>query len=213
MEGNKVSEPGQCRRVGTDQLRAAARLLMTRELTSVLRPQLFEEPNQSQTFACRIAGVRRKHPVKLSFPTTQLGTRLNLPLIRKRCLTRAKNLAHRVARYLQGAGDLLDRLPFDQMFAPYPADRLHNQHPPPPASNQSRQPSRPVSRGSILDADPPPQGVKVARRDALTLARCRSGWQCPRHSCPEPAQRESPHTFLQETFEGLALCATRHDHR
>ncbi|MGC2224215.1 MAG: hypothetical protein WA624_18650 [Methylocella sp.] len=31
----------------------------------------------------RIAGVRRKHPVKLSFPTTQLGARLNLPLIRK----------------------------------------------------------------------------------------------------------------------------------
>ena len=33
-------------------------------------PQLLEEPDQSQTFACRIAGVRRKHPVKLSFPTT-----------------------------------------------------------------------------------------------------------------------------------------------
>src|SRR3984893_6602914 len=46
-------------------------------------PQLLEEPDQSQTFACRIAGVRRKHPVKLSFPTTQLGARLNLPLIRK----------------------------------------------------------------------------------------------------------------------------------
>ena len=46
-------------------------------------PQLLEEPDQSQTFACRIAGVRRKHPVKLSFPTTQLGAWLNLPLIRK----------------------------------------------------------------------------------------------------------------------------------
>src|ERR1700686_571793 len=51
------------------------------------------------------------------------------------------------------------------MFAPYPADRLHNQHPPPPASNQSRQSSRPEPRGSILDAGPPPQGVKVARRN------------------------------------------------
>jgi len=41
------------------------------------------------------------------------------------------------------------------------------------------------------------------RRDALSLPGCRSGWQCPRHSCPEPAQRESGHTFLQEALKGL----------
>ena len=34
-------------------------------------------------------------------------------------------------------------------------NRLHDQHPPPPASFQSRQRNRPNWRGSILDADPP----------------------------------------------------------
>src|ERR1700724_937899 len=32
------------------------------------------------------------------------------------------------------------------------------------ASNQSEQRNRPAFRGSILDADPPTQGVKIARR-------------------------------------------------
>src|SRR5713101_2915622 len=36
--------------------------------------------------------------------------------------------------------------------------------PPPPAWNQSEQRIRPTCRGSILDADPPAQGVKIARR-------------------------------------------------
>src|SRR5262249_48804127 len=39
--------------------------------------------------------------------------------------------------------------------------------PPPPASNQSEQRIRPNGRGSILDADPPAQGVKIARRNTL----------------------------------------------
>src|SRR5258708_2613261 len=50
--------------------------------------------------------------------------------------------------------------------------------PPPPASNQSEQRIRPNWRGSILDADNPLQGVKIARRitrnvgfDELGLAR------------------------------------------
>ena len=55
-------------------------------------------------------------------------------------------------------------LPLNEMLAPNPANRLHSQHPPPPASRQSRQRNRPIGRGSILDADPPPQGVKIARR-------------------------------------------------
>jgi hypothetical protein len=39
------------------------------------------------------------------------------------------------------------------MLAPYPTDRLHNQHPPPPASRQSRQSNKPEIGGSILDAE------------------------------------------------------------
>jgi type I restriction enzyme S subunit len=50
---------------------------------ALLKRILAEHRRRWETFACRIAGVRRKHPVKLSFPTTQLGAWLNLPLIRK----------------------------------------------------------------------------------------------------------------------------------
>src|SRR3954454_13701061 len=39
--------------------------------------------------------------------------------------------------------------------------------PPPPASNQSEQRIRPDGRGSILDADNPAQGVKIARRNTV----------------------------------------------
>ncbi|MFZ1883703.1 MAG: hypothetical protein WAU53_08920, partial [Rhodoplanes sp.] len=39
--------------------------------------------------------------------------------------------------------------------------------PPPPASNQSEQCISPTFRGSILDADPPAQGVKIARRNTI----------------------------------------------
>src|SRR5271169_4669411 len=51
------------------------------------------------------------------------------------------------------------------MRAPYPANRLHNQHPPPPASESRGQPNRAATGGSILDADSPAQGVKFARRN------------------------------------------------
>src|SRR3954463_574629 len=45
--------------------------------------------------------------------------------------------------------------------------------PPPPASNQSEQRIRPNGRGSILDADNPAQGVKIARRNtSLCLVAC-----------------------------------------
>src|ERR1700739_4056778 len=54
------------------------------------------------------------------------------------------------------------------MRAPYPANRLHNQHPPPPASESREQPNRAATGGSILDADSPVQGVKFARRNTAS---------------------------------------------
>src|SRR5271168_1613966 len=50
--------------------------------------------------------------------------------------------------------------------------------PPPLASNQSEQRIRPNRRGSILDADNPLQGVKIARRITLVdkLNRTLRGW-------------------------------------
>src|SRR5271154_6370514 len=56
------------------------------------------------------------------------------------------------------------------MLTSYPADRLHDEHPPPPASEQSRQPAVHDQGGSILDADPPAQGVKFARRNTGNAA-------------------------------------------
>src|ERR1700686_3024083 len=56
------------------------------------------------------------------------------------------------------------------MLAPDPTNRLHNQHPSPPASRQSRQPNKSEIRGSILDADPPPQGVTFPRRNTKGTA-------------------------------------------
>ena len=47
--------------------------------------------------------------------------------------------------------------------------------PPPPALNQSRQRISPNGRGSILDADPPAQGVKIARRITLCARKSPNG--------------------------------------
>src|SRR5580658_6353221 len=47
------------------------------------------------------------------------------------------------------------------MRAPYPANRLHNQHPPPPESESRGQPNRAETGGSILDADSPLRGSKL----------------------------------------------------
>ena len=71
--------------------------------------------------------------------------------------TPTQHLAHRVARHLQLANDLLDRLPFDNVLAPDPPNRLHNQHP--PATHSCSPSGQPVQ----LIAD----GVKVGRRSPL----------------------------------------------
>jgi hypothetical protein len=67
---------------------------------------------------------------------------LDVPLVFERRLTRPQNLADRVAGHLVSTVSI-----------PLTA-----------RSNQSEQRIRPTFRGSILDADPPTQGVKIARR-------------------------------------------------
>src|SRR5882762_5748096 len=90
--------------------------------------------------------------------------RLDLTFVLECGLSRPKHLADRVPRHLQVTCDLLDRLALDEVLASYPRNRLHDKHPRPPASFESRQPNRPTYRGSILDADPPAQGVNIAGR-------------------------------------------------
>lgn len=126
--------------------------------------QLFEDPDQRQLLASGLGRIGRQHPVELCCPSSQLWTRLNRTLILERCLARPQHLPHRVPRYLQVPGDLLDRLALDEMLAPYPGNRLHDQHLRPPALLRSRQRNRPTLggqfwtpiprlRGSILQAE------------------------------------------------------------
>src|SRR5271166_1034594 len=128
------------------------------------RPQLLENPDQSQPLSRRRLDVRSQQPIELLFPSPQLRARLHLALVGKRGLVRPQDLANRIAGQSQIASDLFDRFALNKVLAPYPSDRLHNQHPPPPASRQSGQPNKPIIGGSILDADPPPQGVTFLRR-------------------------------------------------
>ena len=93
------------------------------------RPQLLEDPDQREALPRRLRRVAGEHCLEIGLPAPELGPRLHLTLVSKRGLARAQHLANRVARDLQVAGDLLDRLALDQMLPPYPADRLHNQHP------------------------------------------------------------------------------------
>ena len=117
--------------------------------------QLFEDPDQRQLLASSLGRIRRQQSVELCCPSSQLRPRLDNTLVLERGLSRPQHLPDRVPRYLQVPGDLLDRLALDEVLAPNPGNRLHDQHPRPPASLQSRQRNRPICRGSILDADPP----------------------------------------------------------
>src|SRR5208282_3110263 len=153
------------------------------------RPQLLVNADQRQTLARRRLGVRRQQPVERLRPRPELRPRLDLAVIRKRRLPRPQDPPHRVARQMQGPRDLLDRLPLAQMLAPYPTDRLHNQHPPPPASRQSRQTTKPEIGGSILDADDAPQGVNFARRNTRSRPACR--WRSATRASPlDPSWRQ-----------------------
>ena len=71
--------------------------------------------------------------------------------------------------------DLFDRLALEKMLTPNPPNRLHRQHSPPPASNQSKQRIRPIRRGSILDADPPARHRYHESLSNLTPADVYSG--------------------------------------
>ena len=78
-------------------------------------------------------------------------------------------------RYVQVARDLFDRLPLDQMLTSYPADRLHNQHPPPPTSNRSRQHTSHNSGGQFWTPIPRLTGSKLhAETQARRWAFCPS---------------------------------------
>ncbi len=124
-------------------------------------PELFEDPDQRQLFTRGLDRVACQQHAKFCRPPAELRSRLDHTLILEGCLSRPQHLADRVPRYLQVTRDLFDRLALDKVLAPNARNRLHDQHPPPPAPFESRQRNSPTYGGSILDADPPVQGSKL----------------------------------------------------
>ena len=151
------------------RLRPDAGITPNRVVSTLIakRSQFFENPDQSQPLSRRRLGVRSQQSIKFLFPSPQLRARLHLALVGKRGLVRPQDLANRIAGQSQIASDLFDRFALNKVLAPYPSDRLQNQHPPPPASRQSGQSNKPIIGGSILDADPPPHGVGPLGRTAI----------------------------------------------
>jgi len=95
----------------------------------------------------------RQKSIEISAPIFELRPRLNLAIVGKRSLLRAKDLANRVPGNLQVPGDLLDRLALDEMFPPHPADRLHYDHPHHPLSTRAGRLPESHLRGSNLHAE------------------------------------------------------------
>ena len=95
--------------------------------------QFLEDADQRQLLAGGLGRVPCQQFVEFCRPPPQLRPRLDVPLVLERCLPRPQHLADRVPGHLQVPGDLLDRLALEEMLAPNPANRLHCQHPPPPA--------------------------------------------------------------------------------
>src|SRR6516164_3025776 len=127
--------------------------------------ELLEDPDQRQLLTTGLGRVEFQQLVELGRPPSELRPRLNDPLVLERRLPRAQHLADRVTGYPEIPGNLLDGLALDEVLAPNPRNSLHDQHPPAiPLRIKAGSLQRPHFRGSILDADPPAQGVNFARR-------------------------------------------------
>src|SRR5438477_1012034 len=160
--------------------------------------QLLEDPDQRQPLASRLRLVTRQHPVKIGVPQPQLRPRLYYPHVRERGCSRSQNLAHRIARHLQLAHDLLDRLAPDKVLTPDPADRLHNQHPPPPARVPKRVSLHITAQwGSKLDADHPSNGVNLPRRNTRTrrITPLLEKWRLEHPHDTPPSSRQAVTNF------------------
>ena len=100
-------------------------------VAAVITPpaQFLEDPDQRQLLAGSLRRIARQQLVEFCCPSAQLRSRLDLTLILERRLTRSQDPADRVPGHLQVPGDLLDRLALDEVLAPNPRNRFHDQHP------------------------------------------------------------------------------------
>src|SRR5262249_10752340 len=114
--------------------------------------------------AGRLGRITFQQFVERACPSTQLRSWLDLALVLERGLAGPQHLTDRVPGHPETPCDLLDRLALDEVLTSNPCNRLHDQHPPTTRFESKRERIRSTCRGSILDADPPVQGVNIARR-------------------------------------------------
>ena len=91
--------------------------------------QFLEQADQRELLTSRLGGIAGQQGIELGCPSSELRSGLDFSFVLERGLARPQHLADRVPGHLQVPGDLLDRLALDEVLAPYPRNRLHDQHP------------------------------------------------------------------------------------
>src|SRR5207245_2988421 len=91
---------------------------------------------------------------------------LDVPVVPERRRPRPPHLADRIPRHAEIPSDLLDRLALEKIFTPNPANRLHRQHPPLPASDPTRAAHHASWQGGQLWTPIPP--IRGSRLHAET---------------------------------------------
>src|SRR5262249_45214102 len=126
----------------------------------------------------------------------------------------AHNVAHRVARYLQLAGNRLDFTTLNEIGTPHPTNRIHRDHPPidPLCDSRTSGHLRLAGEGSNLRADHPRFGVKIARRytlhrpTRLTSSQCCFDVSAAISAPRDPrVQRPTPLTLQAKLAEEITL--------
>src|SRR5690606_34534320 len=90
-----------------------------------LRPQRFEQPDQRQPLAPRLALVLRQQPLELGNVGTELRHRLNGTIVAELAVLRLDRLPDRLPRNMQPPRNLPHRLPLHEIRTPDPSNRLH----------------------------------------------------------------------------------------
>ncbi len=91
--------------------------------------QFLEHADQCELLAGRLGRVARQQRFEHLCPSSELRSGLDLTFVFEGCLARPQHFADRVPRDPEVPRDLLDRLAFDEVLAPNPRNRFHNQHP------------------------------------------------------------------------------------
>jgi len=129
--------------------------------------QLLEHPLEGQALPLRPLRVGAEHRLELADVRPEPWQRLILaniaPLGRLLPLARPHDAAHRIARQLQLSRDRLDLASLHEVGAPYPADRVHRDHPPLAPCRRTHEETSATTRGWGQNCAPitPKQGSNL----------------------------------------------------